>query len=511
MRILLTLLTAGLVTFAGTFLYGSFTSNQDTALFNLRNDIVSMQSLIDEALQLGADSDKFFGGSVYTLAGSGISSTDTSITVTSLTIPQNGYKIQDSDLSDTFFVTLEPGNTTRQEFISCTTVTQNANNATLSGCTRGLAPIAPYTASTTLRFSHAGGAKLIFSDPPQLFDDAAFKDNDETITGVWTYDSSNPPRYSASPTLTGNPLYFASVDYVGNQVNQGAATSSESLGGIAELATQVEMGSSTDLGADRPLVVQAKYSTSSPDVRGVYNIISTTAGFLKQSWLNLTEAFTWTGAHVFNSTVDIEADAGANVTFNTVAYEFPTTDNSSSSRLTTDGSGVLSFVRHELDTYTSLPPFAATTSSSVTLHNSNTAASVQQFTLPVGMTVSKVTVNPHGVAVSNSMDIGIYDKAGNLLLSTSTKTLTSNTQDTSVFDTATYLEPGTYYFASVGNAGSPDISFAAFFNPKLSGGVSGEPVTVGTLTVSAGTLPASFTPSNISVSSLNRAITFRLD
>lgn len=128
-------------------------------------------------------------GTTYNLSGAGVSQTATSITLASFTIPQTGYKILDADLSTTFYITLEPGNSTRQEIVSCTTDTQNANgSATFSGCTRGLSPISPYTASTTLRFSHGGGTQVIFSNPPQLFNEYLAKQNNESITGLDTFD-----------------------------------------------------------------------------------------------------------------------------------------------------------------------------------------------------------------------------------------------------------------------------------------------------------------------------------
>lgn len=139
-------------------------------------------------MAVGGDLVTPIAGQTYTLAGAGIGSSDTSFTLTSFTITQTGYRIQDSDMSDIFYVTLEPGSRSRQEIVSCTTVTQNNDGtATISGCTRGLLPIAPYTASTSLAFAHAGGSSVIFSDPPQLFNQTTFKDNDETITGSWIF------------------------------------------------------------------------------------------------------------------------------------------------------------------------------------------------------------------------------------------------------------------------------------------------------------------------------------
>ena len=57
-------------------------------------------------------------GQTYTLSGSGVSSAATSITLSSFTIPQTGYEILDADMSDTFYLTLEPGSRTKQEIIS---------------------------------------------------------------------------------------------------------------------------------------------------------------------------------------------------------------------------------------------------------------------------------------------------------------------------------------------------------------------------------------------------------
>lgn len=123
----------------------------------------------------------------YTLSGAGVSSTATSFTLSSFTLPQTGYEIVDSDLSDTFYVTFEPGKS-RQEIASCTTVSQNSSNttATISGCTRGLYPITPFTTSASYKLAHGGGTQVVFSDPPQFLNQYAAKENNEAITGDWT-------------------------------------------------------------------------------------------------------------------------------------------------------------------------------------------------------------------------------------------------------------------------------------------------------------------------------------
>lgn len=252
-------------------------------------------------------------GVTYSLAGSGTTASATSITLTSLTVPQTGYELIDSNFSDTFYVTLEPGNQNRQEIISCTTVTQNANNtATLSGCSRGLLPFSPFTASTTYAFSHGGGTKVIFSDPPQLFNEFAAKGNAESITRVWTFDQ----HPLSSPTL-GTPTttyQYVTKQYADNVALQGAATSTETQAGIAELSTQIEMASTTDYGATRPLVLQAKYATSTCQIAGLYIPVTQNDGKISSVCLDLTESYSWTGIHSWTATTTFTTSTFASST-----------------------------------------------------------------------------------------------------------------------------------------------------------------------------------------------------
>lgn len=204
-------------------------------------------------------------GTTYTLSGSGLSSSATSIVLSSLTIPQTGQKIQDSDLSDTFYVTIEPGNRTRQEVSSCTTVVQNSNGtATLSGCSRGLAPITPYTASTTLQFAHSGGASLIFSDPPQLFNQYPAKANDETITGTWTF-----TNFPVTPSNT---------------------PATETVLGTVELATGAEAAATTLSGTVGRLALPTSISTSTYNAQTAPNVVvvTKTNGTIDSSFLGTT-------------------------------------------------------------------------------------------------------------------------------------------------------------------------------------------------------------------------------
>lgn len=310
---------------------------------------------ITEEVGVGADGFLTVGGTTYALAGSGVSSSATSFTLTSFTIPQSGQKIRLADFGGSIlYGTIEPGNRTRQEFVSCTAVTQNANGtATLSGCSRGLAPLTPYTASSTLQFAHAGGATFILSNPPQLYNKAAFKDNDESITGTWDFASTTPPRYDLVPanhnagTHVATTSEFASVAYVNSIAVSGAANASETVKGLVELSTSAEAAAGTSLGSTGArLALPGSIATSTCDSAANSALISQlSSGKLGASCLNQTENYTWTGTHGFAATTTLAGSDVLNnaVRINSVNYQFPTVQTASSSALRTDGSGRLAW------------------------------------------------------------------------------------------------------------------------------------------------------------------------
>ena len=308
---------------------------------------------------VGSDAYLTVGTLPYKVAGSGITATATSIPLTSFTIQQTGQKLTMANFGGSvLYGTIESGSTARQEFVSCTGVTQNSNgSATLTGCSRGLAPITPYTASTTLAFPHSASASFVLSNPPQLYNKATFKDNDESVVGLWDFSSTTPPRYDLVPAnhnsgaIVATTSEFASVKFVQQVAASGCLDAAEGNQGCVELATQIEMASSTENGSDAKLVLQSKYATSSPYTTGLWTVITRNSGKIAQAFLDLTEAFTWSGANIFsgavthNATTTIAASSTvANaLVLNGVAYRFPGSNGASSTALLTNGAGGLSW------------------------------------------------------------------------------------------------------------------------------------------------------------------------
>lgn len=147
-----------------------------------------------------------------TLAGSGVTATATSVTVSSFKhlAAVGSSNVVTADLGDVCYATFEPG-TAREELISFTGVTQNSDGtATLTGVTRNLKPYSPYDQYSATGLAHAGGSYLVVSDNPQLFD------------GL--------------------------VDYIDGVAVAGAPNASTSAKGIVELGTSAEINAGTATG-----------------------------------------------------------------------------------------------------------------------------------------------------------------------------------------------------------------------------------------------------------------------
>lgn len=323
-----------------------------------------------------------------TLSGSGISSSASSLTVTSFTIPQTGQLIQDSDLSSTFYLTLESGNRTKQEFISCTTLTQNSGGtATFSGCIRGLSPIYPYAASTTLALPHGGGTNVVVeSNSPSFYSQFAALANNNLFTGqqAFTLTPTSTPVCASASELC-NKTYVDSVAIAG------ASNSDDSTKGIVEMATRSEASTGTSFGGTGArLALGANIATSSCiTAQNQVLVASSTTGKLSGNCFDTTNnAYTFTKAITFNSatstfnaTTSIAASANtAPLIINGVTTSWPSTAPTASSTPVFDTSGNVTYTR---------PEFTLIASTTLTSVLSTTTLS---WTAPAGGTDLKIVI-----------------------------------------------------------------------------------------------------------------------
>lgn len=136
-------------------------------------------------------------------AGSGNIVGATTVTLTSFS-DIYGNVLTMTDFGDKGYGTCE-SDTTNEEAFTFTGVTANANGTyTLTGVKTALAK-SPYTETSALIRQHAGGSKVVITDNVAFWNTFANKQNDETITGQWTFNSFpiTPSNSDASTTVKG--------------------------------------------------------------------------------------------------------------------------------------------------------------------------------------------------------------------------------------------------------------------------------------------------------------------
>lgn len=191
-------------------------------------------------------------GQSFTL-GSSISSTQTTILLTSFTVPVTGTNITMASMGTSIaYGTLAPG-TSQSELISFTGVTQNSDGtATLTGVTRGLNKEYPYTESSSFKQPHAGQTIFILSDAPQVFNEYPAKRNDETITGRFTFPQSGTASAALVGAVYAAPVQdteIASKKYVDDTAISGSPDATTSVKGIIQLPTQTQQEAGTSTGS----------------------------------------------------------------------------------------------------------------------------------------------------------------------------------------------------------------------------------------------------------------------
>lgn len=182
----------------------------------------------------------------HVISGSGISATATSIVLQSFQTP-DGTNITISDFGTAGYATLEPG-TSREESIKFTGVTQNVDGtATLTGVTRGLKFVSPYTEDSNLKQPHSGGAVFVLSNTSAMYDQFIAKDDDGTVSQVLTFTVPNFPEMSDTTPPTGD-TQLATKKYIDDSIISGAPDATETVKGIVEISTQAEIDAGAGTG-----------------------------------------------------------------------------------------------------------------------------------------------------------------------------------------------------------------------------------------------------------------------
>lgn len=369
------------------------------------------------------------GGTTYYLAGAGINSSASTIQLTSFKTP-DGNNIIMTSFGAKGYGALEVG-TSKLENVSFTGVTQNANGtATLTGVSRGLLFTTPFTASTTLAKAHSGAANFVLSNTASYYGDQfAFVNNPSVVTDYWTFPSplagSNPatktyvdnlvsggtitsssvitPGTAGETVSAGQAVYLSTTDgrwYKAGTgvtagvvdallgISQGAGTAGIAITGGVDLwgldsnQSGLTVGASYFLGATAGTISTATSTRSLGKARSTTSLYFT-PGFVPQASFSGTTT-------IAASNVNSKA-----LNLNGVNYAFPATQGASSTMLTNNGSGSLSW----------------TNAYSQGINPSFTALSGQ--TLAASTTLISFSVPAGSLGTANTLKIRLYMSSHN--------------------------------------------------------------------------------------------------
>lgn len=180
-------------------------------------------------------SSKYIQAQTFRIYGSGNAIGDTTLTLTSLKQIDGTTNITMTDFGSKGFMTLEPGNSIQEEQISFTGVTQNAGGtATLTGV-KTVGFVSPYTETSGLAKAHPGGGAAVISNTAGFYNRVATKDNDETITGTWTFTSTAKPLFNANPTFS-DDKELITKKYADDLAIAGSPDATTSIKGISKMS-----------------------------------------------------------------------------------------------------------------------------------------------------------------------------------------------------------------------------------------------------------------------------------
>jgi len=350
--------------------------------------------------------------------GSSISSTQTTILLSSFTVPVSGENVTMALLAtDIVYGTIAP-RTGQSEFISFTGISQNGDGtATLTGVTRGLDKTSPFTENSDFKLPHAGQSEFIVSNPPQLYNKYVTLENAETITGKKTFPGGGNVSAPVSGTVYSAPtadLEYASKKYVDDIVIAGAPDATLTVKGIVEIATTAEIDADATTGATGASVVArpdqlvlSKYGTRLPSTGekaalvGDNTDIAVGSGnkYVTQTGLQKS-AETYAASTTGNDTYVVTLDPVPTSLVNGMTIRFkPDTANTGAATLNVNGLGALAIVTG-LSTPLETGAILANQVCEVTYNSTGT---VWQLKNPAS-TVVTPTIYTNGTTTKNAAD-----------------------------------------------------------------------------------------------------------
>lgn len=253
---------------------------------------------------------------------------------TSMTLVSALDKTGTALASSTYSFILDEGLSTEEMVIADCTSTACTNMI------RGLSPLTGTSTVSALQFEHRRGASVKITDGPQLLILSRMLNGQGQLPNLIRYRDAT----TDCSGLVDNDT-ICDKEYIDAQVSAGASDANTTTKGLVEIATKLETASSTQLGGTGAfLAMPAEHATDTPSgtsYSGSKSVISKMNGKIHQLWIDLTEAFTWTGIHTFDNDVDIAAESGNPLILRGLSYIWPASHVATGTCLTNGGSGSL--------------------------------------------------------------------------------------------------------------------------------------------------------------------------
>jgi hypothetical protein len=225
---------------------------------------------------------------------SGMSGTDVTCRISPYPKDLDGVKLTYSDFGDNPTFTADPKIKNYEEINSFTGIVDNGDDTgTLTGLVRDLSAKFPYTASGSGKM-HGPNSVIVFGNNPQQAARAAFKENDETITGNWMF---------PAPTNPSSPVRLQDLQ---SAVFTGGVPASSTAMGVTRLSTNPN----TNLGTPTISIANPAVITLTAHGLTVNDLVQfTTSGTLP---LNITAGATYfvLAAGLTANTFEISSSSG---------------------------------------------------------------------------------------------------------------------------------------------------------------------------------------------------------
>ena len=271
----------------------------------LAGSLVYLGSKLEKSQNLSASFTPVQTGKT-TLSGAGITSSANTINLTSLMLNDGITPIYMSNFGDVGFATIEPGVPKKEENVSFTGITQNANGtAVLTGVLRGLLPVYPYSASSSLAIAHSGGVMLIISNSGAFYNQFAIANNTTTVQANWTFNSSSIPRFTSDTTnaqIAANGQNLVNYNTLASTSFVGAVNADLTHAGLVQLGTTAQIASGTSLGSTGASLFASGGLYGSSSTARIQIPVTDSNGKLDKNFINTSANYTFTGSNTLAST-----------------------------------------------------------------------------------------------------------------------------------------------------------------------------------------------------------------